>query len=164
MKTALGRRLSEIRARIIASGARLLPWNGIDLELHPAREPTCPNWKHSGDPVLEAHYYRERCYLAERIIREVLTGKQIGRAHHMADLEDRVKTLRREVRIKQEAAERRNLKLRATNMIVGCTAACTDATFEDAGVIDEAFVAEVERIATRLRSWFNNWEARKRND
>ena len=141
-----------------------LEWTMTDQpDPQPPREPGCPDWKH-GDPILRAWYWKERARLSERIIGEVLTGKQIGHGHHMADLEDKVKSLRRQVRIMQECAEHKNLQLRATNLFVGCTGGCTDASFENAGVIDEAFVKEAELTATRLRSWFTNWKGRKRSD
>ena len=41
-RTRLGKRLMELRKRIVASGVKLLTWADIDREHHPAREPTKP--------------------------------------------------------------------------------------------------------------------------
>lgn len=166
-RTALGKRLAEIRKRIVASGTRLLTWAEVGRDDRPAREPN-RKWKW-GSTFMRAWYWEGRARLGERILKMLFSGKRIGCAHHMADLEEKVKTLQEVITGMRLEAERKNLELRATNLIVGCTAACSDASFENVGAVTEEFVATAERIVKRLRMWRGNRDyqierGRKRND
>jgi len=103
----------------------------------------------------EQFTWQERALRAERLLNADLTPKEIGRGHHLADLEVKNDRLKREVRLMQEKAEVFNIKLDATGLIVHCTGCLrgAPANYED---LTEERVIEVENIAARLRVWWNN--------
>lgn len=85
--------------------------------------------------------------------------KSINRALHMADLEEKNRRLKREVRAMQEAAEKKNVTLKATGLIVGCTG-CEAGAPTNSENITEATVQRVENIAIRMRTWWENHKGR----
>jgi hypothetical protein len=99
--------------------------------------------------------YKRRAERAERLLDEHLTPKEVGRAHHMKDLEEKNKSLKREVRLMQEKAEVFNIQLYATGLIVHCTG-CLPGAPDNYQDLTEEKVKEVEWIAKRLRSWWEN--------
>ncbi len=119
-----------------------------------------PAWKNECD-ILQAIYWRDRCGLAENLLKHVFTDREIGRACHIHDLEIKVKRLQREITILREVAEYRNTQLKATDLIVSCTGGCKGSTIGSKDEVDEETVCEVERIAQRLRTWLGNYQARK---
>lgn len=74
------------------------------------REPN-PAWKRGSD-FMRAWYWEARARLGERILKTLLTGKRLGRAHHMADLEEKNWKLKQTIGILQDALHDRNLQLR----------------------------------------------------
>lgn len=99
--------------------------------------------------------WRQRAERAERLLNENLTPKEVGRAHHITDLETKNARLKQEVRMMQEKAEVFNNLLYATGLIVNCTGCIpgAPANYQD---LTEERVQEVECIARRLRTWWNN--------
>ena len=93
----------------------------------------------------------------QRILRSQLTPKELARAQHMADLEQKNAVLKLEIRQMQIAAERHNVESYATGLIVNCTG-CWWGRPADAESLTEEEVAAVEGIARRLRTW---WEGEK---
>lgn len=85
------------------------------------------------------------------------TDKELNRALHMADLELKCKRLRGEVRSMQVAAEQHNIRHYATGLIIRCTG-CEPGAPANADELTEERVEAVERIARRLRTW---WEGHK---
>jgi hypothetical protein len=122
-----------------------------------------PSWRDSDDEILQSIYWRERCYLAERLLKHVFTNQEIGRAHHIADIEAKLKLLKEQITDLRETAECRNKQLAATNIIACCTGGCLTGIIGDPYKVTEELVVEVERIAERLRSWFANRQSRLRN-
>lgn len=94
---------------------------------------------------------------------EYHTDKAVRHALHVADLEAKCKRLAKEVRSMQVAAERHNLINFATGYVVRCTGCDRGgpANYED---LTEEKVLAVERVANRLRTWFNNHQYRKGRD
>ena len=120
-----------------------------------------PNWKNDDCEILREVYWRERCVLAEQLLKHVFTNKEIGRACHIHDLEEKIERLQDEVTHQRKAAEYRNNQLRAANLIVSCSGGCEDGVIGDKDKVNEEMVSEVELIAKRLRSWFVNYRGRK---
>lgn len=81
-----------------------------------------------------------------------MTPDEVAHLHRLEELNDRLK---REVRRMQLKAEVFNRQLFATGLIVHCTGCLpgAPANYED---LTEEKVREVENIAARLRSWWNN--------
>lgn len=123
--------------------------------------PSCPDWQNSDKDFLKAAYWREKCYLAERLLKHVFTDQEIGRAHHIADIESKLKILKEQITDLRETAEYKNKQLAATNIIACCTGGCLSGIMGDPHIVTEELVAEVERITKRLRSWFNNRQYRR---
>ncbi len=105
--------------------------------------------------LMELMAMEERALRAERLLNADLTTKEVGRAHHIADLEQKNKRLKKEVRMMQQKAEVFNRQLFATGLIVNCTGCIpgAPANYQD---LTEEKVQEVEHIAQRLRTWWNN--------
>lgn len=101
--------------------------------------------------------------LRQILLSEYHTEKNINRAKHVADLESKVKKLKKEVRHMQVCAERHNLESYATGLIVNCTGCEAGKPFEGENLTEEK-VREVETIAMRLRTWFDNHQWRKNSD
>jgi hypothetical protein len=93
---------------------------------------------------------------------EYHTKKELRHAVHVADLESANKQLRREIRMMQETAERRNREVFATGLVVHCTGGCEQGAPFKAEELTEERVEEVERIALRLRSWWMGHLAREK--
>lgn len=74
------------------------------------REPN-PAWN-CADDFRRAWYFEKRAMLAERILSHALNGKEIGRAHHIKDLEEKNWQLKQTIGIMQDALHDRNLELR----------------------------------------------------
>lgn len=98
---------------------------------------------------------KTRAERAERLLTESLTPKEIGRAHHLADLETKNRRLKDEVTRMREKAETFNRQLYATGLIVHCTGCVAGAPADYEGLTEER-VQEVEAIAARLRAWWRN--------
>ncbi len=124
-------------------------------------EQTNPDWQHSDCEVLRTVYWEERCVLAEKLLKLAFTKKEIGRACHIHDLETKVKHLKNQITIQREAAEYRNLQLKATNLITLCSGGCENGILGSKDKIDEKLVSGVERIAIGLRSWLVNYRCRQ---
>lgn len=79
----------------------------------------------------------------------------------VARKDEQIKVLRREIRNMQEAAEYRNLQLRALTIVqhVVCSGGC-DVGVAHPELVNEAVVAEAERGVARLREWRENRKAR----
>lgn len=99
--------------------------------------------------------------LRQVLLSEYHTDKSVRHAQHVADLEVKCKRLSKEVRRMQEKAEVFNRQLFATGLIVHCTGCDRGAPFEGDQLTEER-VQEVERLAGRLRTWFNNHKGRLR--
>jgi hypothetical protein len=99
--------------------------------------------------------WRKRAESAERLLSKNLTSQEIGRAHHIADLETKNARLKQQVRMMQEKAEEVNKILFATKLIVNCTG-CLPGGPDDCENLTEEKIQEVENIAKRLRTWWNN--------
>lgn len=97
--------------------------------------------------ILESRYHNE---------------SELNRALHVADLEAKNKRLRTELRGMQVSAERRNRESWATGLIVNCTG-CDSGGPEKYEDLTEDRVEEVERLAGRLRRWWDNHEYRRRH-
>lgn len=91
---------------------------------------------------------------------EYHTDKAVRHALHVSDLEEKCKKLRREVREMQVKAEVHNKQLFATGLIVNCTG-CDRGGPLNGDELTEERVREIERIAARVRTWFNNHKHRK---
>ncbi len=127
-------------------------------------EQTNPAYRYHQNSVMKEIYWEERCRLAEALLkRHVISNKAIGRACHIYDLEEKVKTLQKEITFQREAAEYRNRQLRAANIIISCTGGCDTGIIGSKDKIDEEMVCEVERTAKRLRHWWNTYQYRQRN-
>lgn len=124
-------------------------------------EQTNPDWRDSDCEILRTEYWKERCILAEKLLRHVFTKKEIGRACHIHDLETKVKHLQNEITNQREAAECRNRQLKAANLIVLCSGGCEGGILGSRDKIDEELVSEVEMIASRLRLWLVNYRSRQ---
>lgn len=99
--------------------------------------------------------YRQRAERAERLLQEGLAPKEIGRAHHIKDLEEKNARLKAEVRTMQEKAEYFNHLLYATGLIVNCTG-CVAGRPDKCEELTEEKVKTVEQISHRLRTWWEN--------
>ena len=127
-------------------------------------EQTNPAYKDHRDPIMREIYWEERCRLAETLLkRHVISNKEIGRACHIYDLEEKVKTLQNQITCQRGAAEYRNRQLRAANIIISCTGGCDTGIIGSKDQINEEVVCEVETIAKRLRHWWNNYHHRQKN-
>ncbi len=124
-------------------------------------ERTNPDWATSDCEILKIAYWEERCALAEKLLENVLTKKEIGRACHIHDLEEKVKQLQFEVTNQREAAEYRNRQLEVTNLIALCSGGCKGGILGSDDKVTEEMVSDVEKIAERLRSWLVNHHGRK---
>ena len=104
--------------------------------------------------VHESCEWERRARRAERLLVDGLAPKELARAHHLKDLEEKNERLKCEVRAMQLKAEQFNRQLFATGLIVNCTGCIPGAP---AGFVDvtEERVKEVEHIAGRLRAWWN---------
>ena len=91
--------------------------------------------------------------------RDYHTQKDMRRAEHMADLEQKVNRLKSEVTCMRESAERHNIGAYATGLIVRCTGCETGQPFEGNDLTEDR-VKMVERISGRLRTWFINHQYR----
>ncbi len=74
---------------------------------------------------------------------------------HIHHLETKNKRLKHEIRFMQEKAERFNKMLFATGLVVNCTG-CLEGGPANYKELTEEKVCEVERIAKRLRLWWDN--------
>jgi len=124
-------------------------------------EPHDPAWADSEHSCLREVYWRDRCLLAEDLLKYVFNQKELGRACHIRDLEHKVKSLKDEITHQRIAGEVRNRQLKAANLIVLCTGGCDGGLFGNNDDINEELIAEVERTAKRLRMWYNNYLSRK---
>lgn len=120
-----------------------------------------PAWKTDDCELLRELYWSRRCEVAESLLKHVFTKKEIGRACHIYDLEEKVKKIQREITNQREAAEDRNHLLEAANLIVNCTGGCDNSFMGQENKINEKIVCEVEMIAKRLRSWWGNYRSRQ---
>jgi AmiR/NasT family two-component response regulator len=111
-------------------------------------------------PFMAAEHDNDR--LRALLASDYHTDKSLRHALHVADLETKCKRLRKEVRTMQEAAERHNKIAYATGLIVNCTGCDEGQPFNGLELTEER-VAEVERIAARLRTWFENHQYRLKN-
>jgi len=78
----------------------------------------------------------------------------------LSDLEEANRRLRGEIRLMQQTAERHNREAFATGLIVHCTGCEAGGPFSTDELTEER-VQQVERIATRLRMWWDNHQARQ---
>lgn len=121
-------------------------------------------YKNHDKSIMREIYWEERCRLAETLLkRHVISNKAIGRACHIYDLEEKVKTLQDQITYQRGAAEHRNHQLKAANIIVSCTGGCDTGIIGSKDKINEKMVCEVETIAKRLRHWWNTYQYRQRN-
>lgn len=106
---------------------------------------------------IELRDSEDKVRVMRRILNADLTPKEVGRAHHIADLEQKNRRLKREVCGMQVKAEEFNSLLFATGLIVHCTGCIpgAPANYKD---LTDARVKTVERIARRLRKW---WDTNK---
>lgn len=119
------------------------------------RERCNPSYRNSDKEVFRDYYWKARCFFAEKLLGNVLDNKEIGRACHMHDLEEKVEHLKRQLTIQREAAEYRNNQLKASNLIVSCTG-CEEGFFGSKEEITEEVVKSTEEIVRRLRIWWTN--------
>ena len=121
------------------------------------------SWQDEEEPILRIAYWRDRCFLAERLIGKTLTQQEVGRARHIMGLEDKSQRQREEITSMRMIAEYRNRQLEAANLIVRCNGGCTGGIIGSPEKINEELVAEVERTAKRLREWWRNYQYRQKN-
>jgi hypothetical protein len=105
----------------------------------------------------------ERRRLESLLKSEYRNNKSLRRAVHVADLEQKNKKLRSEIRVMQECAERHNREAYATGLIVNCTGCERGGPF-NANELTEERVRQVELIAKRLRTWWDNHVDRKQRE
>ena len=102
---------------------------------------------------------RERRRLELIVRNEWHTDRDWNRGKHMADLETKVKQQAREITAMREKAEVFNRQLYATGLIVHCTGCDAGQPFDGENLTEDR-VQEVERIAARLRTWYENHQHR----
>lgn len=122
-----------------------------------------PEWASNENAIIREVYWKDRCRLAEELLKHVLTRKEIGRACHIHDLEIKVKRLQDEITEQRLIAEYRNGQLRAANLITYCTGGCKGGICGYDEKVDEELVSEVEKIAKRIRIWLTNHDHREKN-
>lgn len=122
-----------------------------------------PAWANDSSDIIKMLYWRERCFIAEKLLNNFLDQKEIGRACHIDALETKVERLKEEIRYQQGVAEYRNRQLNAANLITLCTGGCPGGIMGDGNKIDEQTVCDVEMIAKRMRSWFVNHLYKEKN-
>jgi hypothetical protein len=104
----------------------------------------------------------KRMEAAENIVaalKDKFTPQDIGRAVHIHELERLNKELKLQLTIMRQCAERHNREQYATGLIVHCTGCVAGAPAHHL-MLTEDKVQEVERIAARLRTWWNNNKGR----
>lgn len=114
---------------------------------------------HTGLPDYFAESH-ERRRLESLLRSEYHTDKDLNRAKHMADLEQKCKQQGETIAYLQACLTRRNRELFATRLIVNCTG-CEEGAPYKSNELTEERVQAVERIATRLRRWWNTHLYRK---
>jgi len=113
-------------------------------------------WKKSSqDWFKEYCEWRNRAEKAERLVNNYLTPSQIAKANHLADLEDKNRRLKSEVRNMQEKAEIFNRQLYATGLIVNCTGCLVGGPANPQDLTEEK-VQIIEQLAKRIRTWWKN--------
>lgn len=131
---------------------RLLFWIRFWRPFHPFRR-----WLHWMEQSAIADRECERLHAV--LSSRYHTDRDLNRALHMADLETKNAKLKEEVRTMQVAAEEHNARNYATGLIVRCTGCESGKPFEGE-LLSEERVQEVEKIARRLRRWFENHKRR----
>ena len=121
------------------------------------------SWQDEEEPILRVAYWRDRCFLAERLVGKTLTKQEVGRARHIDGLEEKFKRQAEEITTMRDIAVYRNRQLEAANLIIRCNGGCTGGVIGSPEKIDEKLVAEVERTAKRLREWWSNYQYRQKN-
>lgn len=102
---------------------------------------------------------RERERLENVLRSDYHTDKELNHAKHMADLEVKVKRLKKEVTWMRKALEDRNRQLAATNIITYCSGGC-DGGIPDKEKMTQEIVDEVRRTANRLENWWGNYSSK----
>lgn len=90
---------------------------------------------------------------------EYHNDKAFRHAQHVADLESKCKQQGKRIQQMQDDYARHNNKNYATGLIVKCTGCDAGQPFDGENLTEER-VAEVERIAKRLRTWFEGHKRR----
>ena len=126
----------------------------VDIYIEMAMKPDERSW-FSQYLVEERELKRTRQILKSKYY----TEKDLNRALHVSDLEEKVKRLKKEVRDMQVYAENHNRTAYATGLIVNCTG-CDAGEPLNGGELTEDRVKEVEVLASRLRTWFDNHKYR----
>ena len=89
---------------------------------------------------------------------------EVERLHEtILHLEQKLNRLKGQIRYMQEAAERRNTLLEANGYVVRCTG-CWEGRPPEAELLSEEKVQAVEKIATRLRVWWENNRGKVENE
>lgn len=78
------------------------------------------------------------------------------------NLEHKISTLKHELRKSQCALEDRNRQIKALGYITYCTG-CWPGGPDNKETLTDEDVREVQHIAGRLRTWFDNMESRRKN-
>lgn len=91
-----------------------------------------------------------------------LEGKPLRTAEEWTWQRARITELRREVTRLRECLEAKNDLLAATNLIVGCTAACRPSAGPDPAAMSDERVQAVQVVAQRLATWWANHKGRTR--
>ncbi len=107
--------------------------------------------------------YKARAEKAEAVLKSLLPTTDILRAGHVVDMGKKIRRLRGTVRSMQRKAEEFNREMYATGLIIHCTGCEAGGPANPEGLTEER-VKEIERIAQRMRTWWNNHSSRKRRE
>jgi hypothetical protein len=127
------------------------------------QDPEYLNWvktsKYEREHLLSWYGDYKRARKAEGMLETLKNLKDLNYISHIHDLEEKNKKLKQEVRTMQVKAEEVNKTLYATGLIVNCTGCIAGHPdhYED---LTEEKVREVELIASRLRTWWGNYQWR----
>ncbi len=103
---------------------------------------------------LEAYYLRGRVWILETVLRICFDSKTRNRAEHIRGLEQKNKSLKREIRNMQESAEANNIRAKALNILVACDGPCCSSYMDDPESITQETVNSVERNYQRFMRWW----------
>lgn len=151
----------DMRGGAIQTRGLLKDWSKEELIEHIAALKMNDNSSGFFNEYLE---YQREYYRLKNILKSTYhTDKDLNRALHMADLENKVKELQNNIRTMQEKAEYFNKVLYATGLIVNCTG-CFRGRPKGGEYLTEEKMRQLEHLVSRIRIWFNNHKWRMRPD
>lgn len=99
-------------------------------------------------------YWRMRAHAAEAVLRIAFRRRTRNRAEHIRGLEAKVAHLSETVTTMREQAERKNVEMKALNMLVACDGPCNSPWMDDPKAVTENVVFHAQRQARRLYNWW----------